>query len=333
MLEKWRLNRLDMASVVLCTFNGARHLPHLLRSVWENGAAVGELVVADDGSTDATMAVLQEWLPRFGARMRIVQNPARLGAAANFAAALSLARCRVVLPCDQDDVWHADKVVTVLRALDADASVQVLQHDADVIDAGGRRLSGSLYRRLRAEPECADPSALFGLLLRRNRCPGCTLAIRREFLAWMLPIPPGFMHDEWIALCAGAMGVLRQVPERLIGYRVHASNALGLDRMGPGVLVQEAASGARERLGEKLQRLQVLQERLAEAAPPLPTPMATLLNEATAHRLARLSLPEKRRLRLAPVYRELASGRYRRHASGVLSALADVLRAQPFDVG
>ena len=313
------------ASVVLCTFNGARHLPALLESVWRNGAAVAELLVVDDGSTDDTLSVLEAWQVRFGERMRVLRNAQRLGAAANFSAALAAARGGIVLPCDQDDVWRDDKVAYVLRLLATDPAAQVLQHDADLIDELGARLRGTMYRRLGLTMKAGEPLALFGMLLRRNRCPGCTLAIRREFLRCILPVPAGFMHDEWVALCAAAVGGLRLVPVRLIGYRLHAGNALGLAGLGPRVLVAEASAGAAERRSVKLGRLQVLRQKVRGSLPGVPPQMSALLEEAIAHRQARQVLPPRGWQRMAIVWRELKSGRYQRHASGVLSALADLL--------
>ena len=314
------------ASVVLCTFNGATHLPALLESLLLNGDAIGELLAFDDGSSDSTVELLSAWTPRFGGRMRVVVNPERLGPARNFSTALAQARGLLVLPCDQDDRWHADKVSMLIRVFEEDASALVVQHDAALIDADSARLGGTVYRRLRATAR-GDRARLLRLLLRRNRCPGCTLAVRRDFLVQLLPVPSEFMHDEWIALNAAALGGLRQIGDQLIDYRLHAGNTLGFADLGARRLIAEAGSGVHERRGAKLRRLQLLQEKLNRAFGGATLTMARLLEEAIDHRRARQALPASRWRRLPTVWRELVAGRYRRHASGLPSAVTDLLRS------
>ena len=69
-------------SVVMCTYNGAsRHLREQLDSIFSQTVLPGEIVVQDDGSTDDTMAVLDEYARKApdGVSVRIYQNATQQG--------------------------------------------------------------------------------------------------------------------------------------------------------------------------------------------------------------------------------------------------------------
>src|SRR5574337_948147 len=74
-------------SIVMCTYNGAAYLQPQLDSLLAQTRLPDEIVIGDDGSTDATMDILR----RFDARARqagiqvvLRQNPQNLGYVENF---------------------------------------------------------------------------------------------------------------------------------------------------------------------------------------------------------------------------------------------------------
>jgi glycosyltransferase involved in cell wall biosynthesis len=74
-----------------------------------------EVIVADNGSTDDTVAVAQSYANRF-ARLEVVEASARRGAGHARNMACRVARGDVLLFCDSDDVAHADWLETMVRA-------------------------------------------------------------------------------------------------------------------------------------------------------------------------------------------------------------------------
>jgi len=92
-------------SVIIPTYNRADLLPRAIRSALAAISEGDEVVVADDGSTDGTTAVVES----FGPPVRLLSLPhAGAGAARN--AGLEAARGPLVAFLDSDDEWFPDKV-------------------------------------------------------------------------------------------------------------------------------------------------------------------------------------------------------------------------------
>jgi glycosyltransferase involved in cell wall biosynthesis len=127
-------------SVNIPTYNRAHLLRHAITSVLRQGYPNLEIVVIDDGSTDATRAILDE----YGDRVRYFAQPnAGLGAARNAAMARSTGDLIAFL--DSDDEWFDFKLelqVEVLERMPAVGSVftefVILKDDGTRIPKGSR---------------------------------------------------------------------------------------------------------------------------------------------------------------------------------------------------
>lgn len=70
------------------------------------------------------------------------------------------------------------------------------------------------------------PNAGVFINILRNHYIGCCMAFRREILNAALPFPSSLaMHDIWLGLCASAFYSAVFIPNRLIKYRRHNTNA------------------------------------------------------------------------------------------------------------
>src|ERR1700739_798064 len=99
-------------AILLCTYNGARFLPQQLASYEAQDFAGWRLVVSDDGSQDATLALLEEFQNKHGpSRVEIRQGP-RLGFVANFLSLICdpAIKADYYALSDQDDVWSSGKL-------------------------------------------------------------------------------------------------------------------------------------------------------------------------------------------------------------------------------
>ena len=92
-------------SCVIPVFNGARFLAEALDSVLAQTLAPAEIIVVDDGSTDATPAVAAA----YGERITYIRQ-ANAGPAAARNCGIALAQSEMIAFLDADDLWLADKL-------------------------------------------------------------------------------------------------------------------------------------------------------------------------------------------------------------------------------
>jgi hypothetical protein len=122
---------------------------------------------------------------------------------------------------DQDDVWHADKLATLVAEI---GDARLIYSDARIIDGRGSVVSDTYWARRRN-----NHSDLLSLLV-ANAVTGAASLFPRELLDDALPFPPGqfaHFHDHWIGLVALALGEIRFVDRPLYDYVQHGDATLG----------------------------------------------------------------------------------------------------------
>ena len=159
-------------------------------------------------------------------RFVVSRSDRRLGFYRNFERALSLvpAGVRYVALADQDDVWHPDKLATLLEAI---GDAQLVYSDARII---GR--DGDVRRRHVLERRRNNHESLSSLLV-ANAVTGAASMFRRELLDDALPFPPAqfaHFHDHWLGVVARATGTIRFVDRPLYDYVQHGTATLGHER-------------------------------------------------------------------------------------------------------
>jgi glycosyltransferase involved in cell wall biosynthesis len=134
-------------SVLMTVLNGERYLDEAITSVIGQDFADFELVVVDDGSTDATPSILERWAAR-DPRVRVLRNETNLGISQSANLGLAAARGAYVARLDADDLCMPGRLRAQVEVLDRERDVVLVSTCYEVIDAGGRPLS----REWRAAP-------------------------------------------------------------------------------------------------------------------------------------------------------------------------------------
>lgn len=317
-------------SIALCTYNGERFLQAQLDSLLAQTRLPDQIVAFDDVSNDGTWAILEAFASRarqHGIEVRLRRQPVNVGYVRNFEAALAECSGEVVFLCDQDDVWHPDKIERMAARFEAEPGLTMLHTDARLVDADGNGLGVSAFKAFevsRAEIRAMHAGRAFDVLLKRNIATGAAMAVRLQVVRKAGSVPDGWIHDEWLGMVASLLGKADTLESAMIDYRQHGNNQLGAKvrswRQRVGM------SGVRGIYMERgVKRTRALLDRF-DGAGDLPVSRSSRKHaeQRLAHAVMRRELPMAFMPRFRIVAREVASGRYWRYSSGWRSVLSDL---------
>jgi len=261
-------------SVVLCTYNGEKYLQAQLESILAQTRRPDEIVLSDDASGDATVAIAEELLRGSGIAYEIHVNAQNIGFRQNFAQAMQRAHGDILFLSDQDDVWHPEKIARMLVPFERPETLLAF-HDAALVDHHLQLLAPSFWQTMTFDPAPLVAGDCRRLLV-SNVVQGSASAFRRRLLKDALPIPACAIHDEWLALFAALRSGLVPVPYMLMQYRQSEGNALGAgavtwrDRLARWHHLREKAESVREELRRRQALLAAWTSRAQKLAPEAP---------------------------------------------------------------
>ena len=201
-----------MISVCIPTYNGEKYLVEQIQSILTQLGESDEIIVSDDLSTDSSIDILQNLQD---SRIRILRNSKNLVTIYNLESALAEAKGEFVFLSDQDDIWAPNKVKKSLEALE---NADLVLHNAFILKNGNRE-DKTLF-------DLRNSKKGFWKNWVKNSYIGCCMAFRASILKDILPFPPKLpMHDQWIGLRAEQLYKIKLLPQCLIDYRIHDSNA------------------------------------------------------------------------------------------------------------
>ncbi len=216
--------------LLLSTYDGAAFLPSQLESLMAQTHDHWVLYWRDDGSSDDTVAILEEFAALMGGErcVRVLGPPGRLGPAESFitllhAVAPFLGPADGIAFADQDDVWLPDKLS---RGIDALAAVD---HEVPSLYCARLMVVDSRLQRL-TETSIFAQRCGFPASLTQNVASGCTILLNRSAVALVaasMP-PPASPHDWWCYLLISAAGGRILVDDMVVAlYRQHRNNVFG----------------------------------------------------------------------------------------------------------
>jgi CDP-glycerol glycerophosphotransferase len=175
-------------------FNAADHLDEALTSVRRQRHRAIEVVVVDDGSTDASRAVAQRHAAA-DRRVRVVAQP-NAGASAARTAGIALSSGELLTFVDADDVVTRDGLAEAVRGMqDSGSDIAVMPYER--LEGGRRRAAAPWIRALHSRPATGvtvseRPDVMVHAI-------ACAKIFTRDF--WDragLAFPPGVIYEDQI---------------------------------------------------------------------------------------------------------------------------------------
>lgn len=218
-------------SIAMCTYNGAAFLQQQLYSLAEQTYKPDEIIICDDASNDQSVAIAQAFSKDSCLNVRIYSNPKNLGYIKNFEQAIGYCTQDLIFLCDQDDLWHPEKIQQIVDTFDAEPQVGLVLHDFCLIDDYNQPYPGPIntygpHQLIASQlpQEIKENSiSVFMQPYPRAWC-GCMMAYRRSFNELVLPIFPGKGHDDWILKLLAPITETRFIASSLVSYRMHQQN-------------------------------------------------------------------------------------------------------------
>ena len=133
-------------SAVIPVYEGRRYLADALASVLAQTMPPDELILVDDGSSDACDDLVDDLVAPFPVKV-VHREHAGQSAARN--GALEHARGEAIALLDQDDIWHPEHLATLHALMVDDPAVGWAYSDFDEIDGDGRIVTRAFLREQR----------------------------------------------------------------------------------------------------------------------------------------------------------------------------------------
>ncbi|MBO5382228.1 MAG: glycosyltransferase [Bacteroides sp.] len=209
-----------MISVCIATHNGEKYIREQLDSILCQLSTEDEIVISDDGSTDATLEIIGNYKD---SRIKVyTMVHTRKGMKShyyvtkNFENALKFAKGDYIFLSDQDDIWIRNKVDICMEYL---LNHDMVLHNLECVDGNLQPLNRNIYN---------NSFRYKNYLMRKGKHYGCALAFKRELLQYILPFPQKLvLHDFWIGIMGEIFGRFIFINQALTKYRIHSYNTSG----------------------------------------------------------------------------------------------------------
>jgi glycosyltransferase involved in cell wall biosynthesis len=213
--------------ILLATYNGDRYLTEQLDSIARQTYRDWTLTVSDDGSTDNTLTIVQNFSAQVAQSVTLLQGPRRGSSTDNFFHLLARAPANnpqdLYAFCDQDDVWYNNKLER--------AVLWHMRHQSQLVRLYCGR---TLFVNEQLRPIGLSPNVVrqpsFGNALVQNIASGNTMVFSHAVLMAQKKIQPAnsVWHDWTTYIVATALGgIVRFDDSPCLSYRQHGGNLIG----------------------------------------------------------------------------------------------------------
>lgn len=206
-------------SVVMPAYNAEKTIGESIESVLNQTHQCFELIIVDDGSTDASLKIAFEY-GRKNSKIRVIRNMGNLGVAESRNNAIQVANYNWIAFLDSDDMWEPTKLEKQLDIVSRYPSCSICYTGSAFMDANGNRLQYVL-----PIPE----KITYEELLKQNLI-SCSSVLAKKQALLQYPMPSTVLiHEDF----ATWLQILRNEPfaigitEPLLIYRLSATSKSG----------------------------------------------------------------------------------------------------------
>jgi glycosyltransferase involved in cell wall biosynthesis len=213
-----------LVAILMATYNGEKYLSNQILSLQQQTLQEWTLWIKDDGSTDGTIKIIDEFCLLDNRIHKVTSDITGLGAGKNFFSLLPYADAPYTIFCDQDDIWFEKK----LEELIGYAKTKLSDKSPGLVYCDGHAYSDNLGVITSSSISHLHAKSLNEFLFFNAGYQGCSILFNRPLTIMAQNYHADFyMHDDIISLLAHTFGEVYFLPKSLMLYRQHATNVTG----------------------------------------------------------------------------------------------------------
>jgi glycosyltransferase involved in cell wall biosynthesis len=132
-------------SVIVPAYNREKYIGQCLDSILNQTYKDLEIIVVDDGSTDSTPEMVEEYRRRYGEKIKFKRLERNRGQSVATNEGIKMAEGEYIAFCDSDDWFHPERIEKMVKVLEENPS-KVLVSSNDYIVRENGEIKGTLYK-------------------------------------------------------------------------------------------------------------------------------------------------------------------------------------------
>ena len=214
-------------SIVLSTFNGSKYIIEQLDTLRNQTRPAEEVLISDDASTDDTVQIIEDYIAKYELDNWLIRkNKENQGWKTNFARLLEDATGDIIFLCDQDDIWHLDKIQKMSEIMESNEKILLLASNYTPFYLG----EGVQIKLDKSDLDNSQivyqPNFLDNFF--HIRRPGCVYAVNKKIIPYFLKTRSNEdAHDALLWRLASLLNGLYIYSYSTIDFRRHDNNATG----------------------------------------------------------------------------------------------------------
>lgn len=215
------------ASIVLPVRNAAKTLSECLESIRRQTYNDWELVVVNDGSTDDTLSILENF-SQSDSRIKIL-SPGRIGLVPAINLGHTYATADLVARMDADDIMHPERLARQVDYLQEHTEIDVLATQVRLFPE--EEIQAGYREYIRWQNDCLTPREIAENIYVESPIANPSVMFRRQIYEQHGPYQDGLFPEDyefWLRLHAAGVKMAK-LPQVLLDWRESAGRATRVD--------------------------------------------------------------------------------------------------------
>lgn len=218
-------------AIVLSTYNGEKYISEQLDSILNQTYQDFMLYIRDDGSKDSTISIIKKYEASHPAKITLIRDElGNLHVFNSYRQLLLQSAGDYFVFCDQDDIWDVKKLEIMKEVMNEKEKTNpnkgiLLAHDYSVFKSeDSHTFIQSVHKTTKLTQKEIDNGLFQGFIA------GCTSMFNKPAKNLFLKYTEIGIHDKHIVNLLNLFGNIYLLPNKLIQYRVHDGNTVGLKK-------------------------------------------------------------------------------------------------------